>query len=278
VQFRVLALALGVFAVQLASFGLAAAQADDGTPEDSPALAAAEVSLACQHTALPAYFGLGPQWDQMVNLGRESDIAIVNLADGPGPKPREDYRAGIQRARQSGAKVVGYVYTLFGARDIQQVKTDVDNFKSWFGVDGIFIDNMSAEAAMLPYYRELHDYIKSSPGGFIVGNPGLVPDRGYMDTSDVLVVFEGTYDSYMSREFPDWVHDYSPDRFSHMVYETSGAAQMADVVRVSTSRNAGYVYATDGRLPLNWQNLPNYWPAEVDTVRQSCWVTSPPTQ
>jgi len=267
-------MALVVLALQLSSTRFASAQADD---QDSPALNAAGPSIACQHTALPAYFGLGPQWDQMVTLGRDSDIAVVNLSDGPGPKPREDYRAGIQRARQSGAKVVGYIYTLFGKRNIQQVKSDIDNFKSWFGVDGIFIDNMSAEASMLPYYRELHDYIKSSPGGLIVGNPGVVPDRGYMDTADVLVVFEGTYDSYINRAFPDWVQDYTPDRFSHLVYETSGQAAMADVVRLSASRNAGYVYATDGRLPQNWQNLPNYWSAEVAAVTQNCWAVSPPS-
>jgi Spherulation-specific family 4 len=259
VALRNLLAILVLCAVYLVSAGTAAAE---------PGIA---IPIPCQHTAIPAYFGIGPEWDQVVSLGQQSDVMIVNLADGPGPKPRADYRQSIQRARQSGAKVVGYVYTQFGSRDPQLVKTDIDNFKNWFAVDGIFVDNVAWEPEKVGYYRDLHDYIKSTPGGFIVGNPGLVPDRQYMDTSDIMVVFEGTYDSYVSREFPAWVQEYSSDRFSHLVYDTNGATAMSDVIRLSASRNAGYLYVTDGHLPWNWQTLPNYWSAEVDALRHNCF-------
>jgi hypothetical protein len=46
---------------------------------------------------------------------------------------------------------------------------------------------------------------------------------------------------------------------------------MSDVVRLSASRNAGYLYVTDGHLPWNWQTLPNYWSAEVDALRRNCF-------
>jgi hypothetical protein len=271
VQIRNVVALLTVVAAQVLPVSLRASAPDTGAAADSPAEAVAvDTKAACQHIAIPAYFGIGPQWDQTVSLGSDSDVLIVNMADGPGNQPLPDFRAAIQRARQSGARVVGYVYTQFGARDLQQVKADVDRFNDWFGVDGVFVDNMGAELNMLPYYRELHDYIKSTPGGLIVANPGIVPDRQYMDIADVLVVFEGPYDSYVTRGFPDWVLEYPPQRFAHLVYDTGGAS-MGDAVRLSASRNAGYIYVTDGKLPWNWQNLPNYWVAEVEIVRQNCW-------
>ena len=270
-QIRNVVALLTVVAAQFLPAGLPAAAPHTGAAADAPTEpVAVDSRAASQHIAIPAYFGIGPQWDQTVSLGSDSDVLIVNVADGPGRQPRPDFRAAIQRARLSGARVVGYVYTQFGARDLQQVKSDIDRFNDWFGVDGVFVDNMGAQLNMLPYYRELHDYIKSTPGGFIVANPGVVPDPQYMDIADVLVIFEGSYDSYLTRAPPDWVHEYPPQRFAHLVYDTDGAS-MGDAVRLSASRNAGYVYVTDGKLPWNWQNLPNYWPAEVEAVRQNCW-------
>jgi len=262
VHLRNLLAAVVLLASQLALTGSAAAEPASATPP-----------IPCQRAAIPAYFGIGNDWDQVVSLSQGSDVLIVNLADGPGPTPRADYRAAIQKARQSGTKVVGYVYTVFTQRDIAAVKKDIDNFKGWFGVDGIFIDNMAWEPEKVGYYRELHDYIKGF-NGFIVGNPGQVPDRAYMDTADVLVTFEGTYDSYVSRQFPDWGQSYSPDRFSHLIYDTNSPAQMANVMQLSVARNAGYVYATDGRMPQNWQTLPRYYPSEVAQMRGNCFTAA----
>ena len=260
VHLRNLVTAGAILSVQLAFTGSAAAEPANATPP-----------IPCQRAAIPAYFGIGNDWDQVVSLSQGFDVMIVNLADGPGPNPRADYRAAIQTARQSGTKVIGYVYTSFTQRDIATVKKDIDNFKGWFNVDGIFIDNMSWEPEKVGYYKELHDYIKGF-NGFIVGNPGLVPDRAYMDTADVLVTFEGTYASYLMRQFPDWVQSYAPDRFSHLIYDTSSPAAMANVMQLSVARNAGYVYATDGHGDLNWQNLPRYYPSEVAQMHGNCFT------
>src|SRR5688500_7624111 len=108
-QLRQLATALAITASLLGHSGVASALPIDNAQNVAPTTTG-QAAIACQRAGIPAYFGLGPDWDHVVALGRESDFLIVNLADGPGPGARADYRAGIQRAKQSGTKVVGYIY------------------------------------------------------------------------------------------------------------------------------------------------------------------------
>ena len=49
--------------------------------------------------------------------------------------------------------MLGYVPTGYGARPLADVLADVRRYLAWYGVDGIFFDEASSDAALLPYYR-----------------------------------------------------------------------------------------------------------------------------
>jgi hypothetical protein len=105
-------------------------------------------------------------------------------------------------------------------------------------------------------------------------NPGIVVPQCYQFAADVLVTFEGSYDTYINSYTPLGWDPVDPKKIWHIVYDVQGADQMAQVVALSKTRSAGYVYATDD-VPANpYDRLPpdDYWTAE-----QALAVQLPPT-
>ena len=58
----------------------------------------------------------------------------------PAPSRHAGYRAAVRTAQRAGARVLGYVHTTYGVRPAAGVVADVDRYTSWYGVDGIFLD------------------------------------------------------------------------------------------------------------------------------------------
>ncbi len=102
-----------------------------------------------------------------------------------------------------------------------------------------------------------------------------------MDSADIMVNFEGTYDTYKSSySAPSWVQDkkddgtykYEPSRFWHLVHTTkdetspgpTGETKMKEVINLSKKRNAGYMYVTPDEMSNPWDTLPSgsYWETE----------------
>src|SRR5688572_12572672 len=150
---------------------------------------ASELSLAAQQqTIIPAYFYPGPLWDQAIAAGPTVSTMIMNPASGPGSARNIDYVNVVTRAQAAGINVIGYVHTLYGARDPQLVKQEVDAYYSWYGVDGIFFDEVASSAAQLAYYDSICAHVRLQAGSpFVVLNPGVYPDEGYVTLADVLI-------------------------------------------------------------------------------------------
>lgn len=208
----------------------------------------------CLRQLVPAYFAPGaPQgWDALL-AGTPPGVAtvIVNPANGPGGAADPGYARIVAAARAGDIEVVGYVHTRFGARPVAEVAADVERYREWYGIDGIFMDEASAEAADLPYYRELAALVE----GTVILNPGRVPDEGYADVADVVVTFEGTRAVYADASFPAWTTERGAARFAHLVYEAAGA-EPGSVERVAAKRNAANVYVTDDAGANPWDVLP----------------------
>jgi hypothetical protein len=187
---------------------------------------------------------------------------IMNPSNGPGSSSDPDYVDAVADAQVEGIKVLGYVYTLYTSRDINEVKSEIDDYMTWYGVDGIFLDEVSNDGADLAYYEDLASYIRSKSGPFIMINPGTVPDEQYMDVADVVIVFENIYSEYTTRTFPAWMDSYSRTRFMHLVYDTP-EADFQNAWSLAMGHNVGYVYITDDAAPNPWDTLPSYWDSEV---------------
>ena len=229
-------------------------------------------AVLCQKMFIPAYFYPGSLWTQATAGAPIVDVMIMNPASGPGTSQNSDYVTAVNNAKAAGIKVIGYVHTSYSQRNINTVKGEVDLYKQWYNVSGIFLDEVNSSAAAIPYYQNVSDYIKSSSGTYVAMNPGVVPAQGYINISDTTVIFEGTYTTYKTWSAPSWVFSYPASKFTHLVYATSTSKNMKDAILTkSKSRNAGYVYVTNDVLPNPWDTLPSaYWSTELSYINQGC--------
>jgi hypothetical protein len=230
-------------------------------------------SATAMQILIPAYFypaetGSSPNpWQVLATSATAVGItAILNPASGPGTIRDDSYAAAVAILRGNGGKVIGYVSTGYGHRDASAVEAEIARYRSWYDIDGIFLDEMSNLAAQLGYYRGLHDYIRGLDSGYrIIGNPGTNTLEGYLQVADTLVTFENGagYPTYQ----PDgWVDNHAADRFAHLIYDVGSAALMQQFIALAAQRNAGYLYVTDDSGTNPWDRLPTYWQAQAEAV------------
>lgn len=114
----------------------------------------------CQGLAIPAYFYPGQLWTTAVTAAPRTAITIMNPDSGAGTSKDSQYVTAVTAARAAGVKVLGCVYTSYGDRPLEAAKGEIDLYKSWYGADGIFLDETSSGIADFPYYKNLARYIR----------------------------------------------------------------------------------------------------------------------
>ena len=210
-------------------------------------------------------------WDDVASQASRVDItAIINPANSPGGIgfPAADYRLGMDELQRANVAMIGYVPTNYGARPIDDVKTDIDKWNTdytpWIG--GIFLDAVSSTPGTFPYYQELHNYIrqKTQVGELIALNLGTAPDPSFTALADVLVLFDGSYSDWVSYTPATWVATEDRRRFAALVYGAPATAEMSNTLRLADARNIGSVFVTGDDLPAPWDTLPAYWEAEAN--------------
>jgi hypothetical protein len=219
---------------------------------------------------VPAFFE-PPDWTRAVTDGRAPAVMILNPASGPGTAPDPALRRAVSQATAAGSRVIGYIGTNYAQLAPAQARREVQDYRAWYHVRGIFLDQTPTEGSQqLGYYRDLGRYIRQAIGGAVIWiNPGTVPDRSYLSVANVVMIFEGSYASYQRLTLPAWVDRYPPGRFAHTVYATPPAAT-ASAVRLARDRNAGYLFFTPDAGSNPYGALPSYWPAERAQVSGSC--------
>jgi len=232
---------------------------------DSPVVSTASslINSPCQNLVVPAYFYPGGGWTRATNSNPVPRIMILDVAgSGAGIAPERKYQTAVKQARAAGITVLGYSDTDYTKRLPAQIEADVRNYKAWYGVTDIFLDQVSSGRGQLGYYRNLSRYIHGvNPGSAVMLNPGTYPDQRYMSVGDILLVFENTYANYLSLQVPSWVRRYPATRFAHVIYATS-ASQLPDAISLARQRHAGFVYVTNGTGLERYNSLPSYWSSE----------------
>ena len=111
----------------------------------------------CQNIAVPAYFYASQptsQWNTAVSDAplptTTARILILNPSNGPGRKFDQNYLNAVQTVHAAGSNflVFGYIYTKYGKRSMRRVEADIDKYYSWYGVDGIFVDETASAASL----------------------------------------------------------------------------------------------------------------------------------
>ena len=241
---------------------------------------------------VPAYFyplATGSDWDRLSSTATAypnvNITAILNPNNGVFTTVELPYLQAAQRFVAAGGSMVGYVSTRYGngTRSIDQIKTNIDHYFDLYGsnlISGIFLDEMSATAGTVSFYRTLYQYIKAKGANVrVIGNPGTLPIQDYATVADILVNFEGRNDqwsNYDPRTNPStsWVYSRNNSTMAMLVHNTASCANMQTAILSATQArtNVGWVYATDLNYNVAtgvgnpWAHLPSYWETMVSTV------------
>jgi len=221
-----------------------------------------------QHVAVPSYFYPGALWTQLDAGAPTVGLAVVNPSSGPGTAPDANYVNQVSQTRALGIKVVGYVDTAYGLRTLSSVEADVDRQYLWYGVDGIFFDQVPNECSKITYYQALADYVRTKTGSHqVVLNPGATTGECFMAASDLLITFEDTYANYVGWQLSGWETKYPASRFWQLIHTTS-QADLASAVALTRSRNVGWIYVTPDTLTNPWDTLPasSFWNQELSAA------------
>jgi len=208
-------------------------------------------------------------WDDVALANSKVPItAIINPASGPNT-PDPQYIIGMNELLSAGVKMIGYVHTARGARDISEVKTEIDqwdvDYANW--ITGIFLDEAATSPSQLPYYAELHSYINNSQHlRTVVLNPGTNPDEGYLAVADTIVIYEDVTNNWSTFVPSSYVSDYSRDKFAMIVHSQSSETGMNTDIDLAISRNIGKVFVTNDVMDNPFDILPSYWIQEVDYI------------
>jgi Spherulation-specific family 4/Secretion system C-terminal sorting domain len=218
---------------------------------------------------VPAYFdpSVSDGWTRLkVEAGKLPGriYAIANLDNGPGSSYDASYGKAISDMHDSSGKVIGYVYTNYGAIPLATAKSDIDSWFSFYPtLDGIFLDCQSNLSGQESYYLELYNYIKQkNSSALVVANPGtntlesFLIDNGQRVT-DVICIFESDlgFDTWTSSS---WCHNYDRGNFYVLPYNTTSSQYVQRVDR-AISLNIGWIYCTSDMGANPWDTLPLYF-------------------
>jgi hypothetical protein len=235
-------------------------------------------STSChpQHAFVPAFFYASGIWQQAADTKPVPSYMILDISGlGAGSSPVGHFQSIVKKEQAAGVTILGYSSTAYGSRPLSQIEADVRHYKAWYGVTDMFLDEVKGVTSQLPYYRKLAGYIRGyTPGTSIWINPGAYPDPSYMSVSNVVMAFEGPYTAYHNIDVPSWVFDYKSNRFANTIYATSGS-QVTSAINLSKTRNAGYVYVTNGSGGNPYSSLPSYWSSEDSIITQGCPNSAP---
>jgi len=217
-------------------------------------------------------------WGSVVSLKQNNPLleitVIVNQSNGNFTQQDSNYAEAIKLLSENKVRVVGYVYTSYGERDIAQVQENIDHWKIFYqeyGLEGIFFDEVSNRSEDLEYYKNCSNYAKNSELGRVVLNPGAKVPQEYIDAeiADIIVTRETTYENATAAS--DFNTPSNGTQLGLLLYESAGV----DMARLSCSyakeHAFGYLYATDDGFDGNpWDSLSSYLDATASMALEGC--------
>ncbi len=223
---------------------------------------------------IPLYSYPGNDWNivEQAKLAHPSVpiVVIINPDNGPGGSKDTNYVAGVNNLRSAGVIVLGYVYTSYAARASASVIADINTYKSWYNVSGIFFDEMSNVQGNAGYYSALSNYAKSIGFEFTVGNPGETVPASYLGSVDCIVAYENeglpNISSLVSMD-----SSFSKNGIAAISY---GVNVLSTSYTNSASNYIGYIYVTDAGLPNPYSELPSYFLSLVSALDTSSMTSS----
>lgn len=218
---------------------------------------------------VPLYIYPGPDWNELVKVKKENTavpiVAIVNPDNGVGKSKDPNFVTGIKNLKSAGIIVVGYVWTDYAARSTSSVKAEIDKYKSWYAVNGIFFDAMSTAKGKEWYYKNLNSYAKSKALKPTIGNSGTDTRTSYIGTVDNIIIYEGAGTPSIDH-LGGWHTSYSKKNFTYLAY---GVLLLDEGYVKESVKYVGYLYITHDILTNPYDSLPLYLSELVSAVQEA---------
>lgn len=200
---------------------------------------------------VPFYVYPGAAWTALANAKLPpGSIAVINPDSGPGSASDPNYVSGIKNLQAAGLKVLGYVATGYAGIDnkvtLAYAEAQCASYKTWYGVDGIFFDEMGTLAS---FYSALQSYVKQTLGMEITfGNPGT--SSSLVGTFDVTNVYEGGGLPHNS--------NFSVYKSSQVSFIAYGVSSIDTTALSSILPSVSYFYLTNLSGSNPYDALPSY--------------------
>jgi hypothetical protein len=216
---------------------------------------------------VPLYtYPTSDSWSTLISIKQSHPsvpiIAVINPNNGPGTSMDSKYLSGIKQLQAAGITVLGYVHTSYGSRSTRLVEREMSIYKNWYGVNGIFFDEMGSSGVTLRYYAVLANYSKQLNFAVTMGNPGKVVSTNLVGVFTNLCIYENQNMPKVSDV--DGLSSYGKVHFSYIAYGVSGIPDQSTIQ--NTANYVGYLYITDlsGSNPYN--GLPSYLAGVVSSL------------
>ncbi|KAF2205295.1 hypothetical protein GQ43DRAFT_362633 [Delitschia confertaspora ATCC 74209] len=211
----------------------------------------------------PSWGAWQPLIDMATSYPRVHFTAIVNPHSGPGENTLSNlnYTEAIKSLNaMENIRTIGYVATQWCMKDINSVLAEVDVYAGWaeqhpsLAMHGIFFDETVSQytADYVYYLQTISLAVHNSRGladGFVVHNPGALPDAKYFSdpdfvgTANLTVVFEDTYSNWLAKadKLAEASSAYDPTALScllHSVPELSDTETdrlLQDILQIGNS-------------------------------------------
>lgn len=209
---------------------------------------------------IPLYVYPNSVWQSVVNYHEEYPsvpmLVVINPSGGPGSYD-PTFASWVSTLQGDGITVLGYVSTEYTAAPISQVESEIYDYASWYGVHGLFIDDMENVPGYEWYYEDVASYAASVGISFIMGNPGTSVSTTYVGIfTDI-----GTYENSGAPSvalIQSYTYGLSASGWSFIAYN---AALPSQSYFDSMAQYVSWVYVTD--QTNSWTSLPSYMAQEM---------------
>lgn len=192
-------------------------------------------------------------WNLLATRVPRPSFVVANVHDGPGKPDDPWYPQALARLR--GLRLLGYVDLAYGERRPADVLDDVRAWLTQYRTGGVMFDRFPADRAATGRCVEYVSGARRVGAGFVVGNPGVVPELGYLALLDVTCVFEGASADYARFRPPAALARVPRARVWHLVH-TCPPDALADITARTAQLGAGHAFVTDRVMPHPWGGFP----------------------
>lgn len=173
-------------------------------------------SSALMKQIIPLYtwYGDTQTWDRRISTINKGDLVILDPNNGPPPSNQiATIKSYVNRIRERGGFVFGYVHTSYGARPFHEIMEDITKWAR-ISVDRIFFDEWYYTEAEYQYVvwlmtGAIQQNLQATNGLIAAGpvaifNPGVPVKYNSVPARAVIVTYESIRSEFPTRKWKSW--------------------------------------------------------------------------